>query len=150
VNGPRRLQPSTLVTLELRPLATLRITIARHTRLDGLPVGSRLVGEAATCELEGPRVRASQAGTSSDWLTLHADGTVAVDARLLLVTASGAHLTVRYGGRGAALPVTGAPVYITPTFESDDPQLAWLNGVQAVGKGVRDGSSLVYELYELV
>lgn len=137
------------VTLELRPLATLRITIARQTRLDNLPVGARLVGEAATCVLDGGRVRATQAGTSSDWLTLHADGTVSVDARLLLATDSGAHLTVTYRGKGAALPVTGAPVYVVPTFETDDPELAWLNGVQAVGKGVRDGSSLVYEIYEL-
>jgi uncharacterized protein DUF3237 len=137
------------MTLELRPLATLRITIERHTRLDSLPSGARLVGEAATCELEGPRVRASQAGTSSDWLTLHPDGSVSVDARLLLRTSGGHSLALYYRGRGAALPVTGAPVYTTPTFETDDPGLAWLNGVQAVGKGVRTGSSLVYELYEL-
>lgn len=83
------------MTLELRPLATLRITIERRTTMAGLPFGGRLVGEAA------------------------------------------------------ALPVTGAPVYTTPTFETDDPDLAWLNGIQAVGKGVRDGSSLIYELYEL-
>ncbi len=138
------------MALELRPLATLRITIERQTRLDGLPAGGRLVGEAATCELTGPRVRATRAGTSSDWLQLHPDGTVSVDARLLLRTPDGAHVAVYYHGRGAALPVTGAPVYVTPTFETDDPALAWLNGVQAVGKGVRDGSSLRYELYELV
>ncbi len=135
--------------LDLRPLGTLTITIARQTRLDGLPGHARLVGEAATCELVGDRVRASQAGTSSDWLMLHADGSVTVDARLLLTTPSGAHLAVRYGGRGSALPATGAPVYVTPTFETDDPALGWLNHVQAVGRGVRDGATLVYELYEL-
>jgi hypothetical protein len=137
------------MTLLLRPLATLRITIERQTRLDGLPIGGRLVGEAASCVLDGERVHAIQAGTSSDWLTLHADGTVSVDARLLLVTPSGAHLTISYRGKGAALPATGAPVYVVPIFETDDPDLAWLNGVQAVGKGIRDGASLVYELYEL-
>ena len=83
-------------------------------------------------------------------MTLHADGSVSVDARLLLVTEAGFHLTMRYRGRGAALPATGAPVYITPTFETDDPSLGWLNHVQAVGKGVRDGSTLVYEVAELV
>lgn len=138
------------MTLQLRELATLTITIARQTRLDGLPRRARLVGEAATCELVGERVRASLAGTSSDWLTLHADDSVSVDARLLLVTPAGAHLAVLYQGRGAALPATGAPVYITPTFETDDPGLAWINHVQGVGKGVRDGTTLVYELYELV
>jgi hypothetical protein len=40
-------------------------------------------------------------------------------------------------------------VFITPTFETDDADLAWLNTIQAVGKGIRDGGSLMYELYEL-
>lgn len=137
------------MTLTLVPLAGLSITISQHTRLDGVPIGSRLVGEASACELSGPRVRASQAGTSSDWLTLHADGTVSVDARLLLATPSGHALTIRYQGKGAALPATGAPVYITPVFETDDPELGWLNSMQGVGKGVRDGSLLTYELFEL-
>jgi hypothetical protein len=137
------------MSIDLVPLATLRITISRHTRIDGVPAGARLIGEAAACELEGPRVRASQAGTSSDWLTLHADGSVSVDARLLLATPSGAALAITYRGKGADLPVTGTPVYVTPTFETDDPDLGWLNTIQAVGKGIRDGSTLVYEFYEL-
>lgn len=137
------------MSIDLVPLATLRITIAGQTRLDGLPAGSRLIGEAATCELDGERVRASQAGTSSDWLTLHGDGSVSVDARLLLRTSDDRGLTITYRGKAAGLPVTGAPVFVTPTFETDDPELAWLNTIQAVGKGIRDGSQLVYELYEL-
>lgn len=76
---------------------------------------------------------------------MHPDGTVSVDARLLLQTASGAPVAISYRGKGAALPATGAPVYIVPTFETDDPQLHWLNAVQAVGKGGREGSTLVYE-----
>jgi hypothetical protein len=138
------------MSLELRPLATLTISIGQHTRLDGVPAHARLIGEATACELTGDRVRASQSGTSSDWLTLHADGSVSVDARLLLATRAGRHLTISYRGRASALPVSGAPVYITPTFETDDPDLAWLNRVQAVGKGVRDAQVLVYELYELI
>ncbi|MDQ2797662.1 MAG: DUF3237 domain-containing protein [Actinomycetota bacterium] len=135
--------------LQLVPLATLRIMIRQQTRLNDLPVGGRLVGEAESVDLAGDGIRASMAGTSSDWLTIHHDGSVSVDARLLLATGSGRHLTVAYRGKGIALPSTGAPVYIVATFETDDPDLAWLNGVQAVGKGVRDGSSLAYELYRL-
>lgn len=138
-----------VMSLRLVPLATLRITIRSQARLDGLPVGGRLVGEAETVVLTGDGIEATMAGTSSDWLTIHADGSVAVDARLLLATPGGHHLTVRYRGRGAALPATGAPVYVVPTFETDDPALAWLNGVQAVGKGIRDGVELVYELHRL-
>jgi Protein of unknown function (DUF3237) len=137
------------MTLQLRPLATLTITISQHTRIDGVPAHARVIGEAETCELTGDRVRASQAGGSSDWLTAHADGSVSVDARLLLATPTGHHLTVAYRGRAQAMPATGAPVFITPTFETDDPQLQWLNHVQAVGKGIREGAALTYELYEL-
>lgn len=138
------------MTLELRPLATLTITIDKHTRIDGVPTNTRVIGEAASCELVGERVRASQAGTSSDWLTLHADGSVSVDARLLLATPAGAHLTITYRGRARGMPADGAPVFVTPSFETDDPGLRWLNHVQAVGKGVREGAVLTYELYELV
>ena len=137
------------MSLQLRPLATLTIVISRHTRIDGLPTNARVIGEAQTCELLGDRVRASQAGGSSDWLTVHADGSVSVDARLLLATPSGHHLSVSYRGRAAQLPATGAPVFIAPTFETDDPQLQWLNHLPAVGKGVRAGTTLVYDLYEL-
>jgi cyanophycinase-like exopeptidase len=135
--------------LALHPLATLTITISQHTRIDGVPSNARVIGEASSCELIGDQVRASQAGGSSDWLTLHADGSVSVDARLLLATPTGHHLTITYRGRAAALPVTGAPVFVTPTFETDDPELQWLNRVQAVGKGRRDGTTLTYDLYEL-
>jgi Protein of unknown function (DUF3237) len=134
--------------LDLVPLATLRITISQHTRVDRIPIGARLVGEASACDIEG-RVVGHRAGACTDWLTRHADGTVSVDARLLLETSSGAHLTIRYTGKGAALPATGAPVYVVPTFETDDPEYAWLNTIQAVGKGVRADTSLIYELYEL-
>jgi hypothetical protein len=137
------------MSIDLVPLATLRITIAKHTRLDGLPSGARLVGEAASCDLVGERVRAVQAGTSSDWLTLHSDGSVSVDARLLLATPSGRSLAVTYRGKSAALPVTGSPVFVTPIFETDDPDLGWMNTIQGVGKGIRDGSTLVYEFFEL-
>jgi hypothetical protein len=108
-----------------------------------------LVGEASSCEFSGDRVRASQAGTSSDWLTLHSDGSVSVDARLLLATPTGHALTIMYRGKAVALPATGAPVFVTPTFETDDPELACLNTIQAVGKGIRENSELVYEFYEL-
>ncbi len=138
------------MSVQLRPLGTLTIGIAQHTRLNGVPANARLIGEAETCELVGDGLRASQAGACTDWLTLHSDGSVSVDARLLLATPSGAHLTITYRGKGAQLPATGAPVYVTPVFETDDPDLQWLNHVQAVGKGIRRDRTLVYELHVLV
>lgn len=138
------------MALELVPLGTLRITIERQTSIPGVPVGRRLIGEAADCVWDGDRVQARLAGGSaSDWLTVHSDGTVSVNARLLLVTGDDAHIAMAYRGKAAAAPATGAAVYTTPTFETDDPRYAWLNSVQAVGKGFRQGSLLTYELFEL-
>lgn len=136
--------------LELIPLGTITIGIKQHTKIGGLPTGSRIVGEAADSLWEGDRVQAKQWGdVSSDWLTQHPDGTVSVDARLLFVTSDGAHIAMMYRGKAADYPITGCPVYTAPTFETDDPRYQWLNAIQAVAKGVRSGSVLTYELYEL-
>ena len=138
------------MSLELTPLGTLSIRIRQQYRIEGVPTGTRLIGEAADCRWDGERVRASQAGAStSDWLTIHANGSVAVDARLLLKTDDGALITVRYTGRAERAPASGAAVIMAPTFETGDERYAWLNTVQAVGKGLRTGDLLVYELYQV-
>lgn len=138
------------MSIELVPLGRLSITIRRQFRLDGIPAGSRLIGEAAECRWEGERIRASQVGPpASDWVLINSDGSVAVDARLLVETDDGALIAIRYTGRAERAPVTGAPVIIAPTFETSDERYAWLNTLQAVGKGVRSGDSLVYELYQV-
>lgn len=136
--------------IELVPLGTLTITIERQTLLADTPAGGRLVGEASDSVWEGPRVRARQLGRSaSDWVTIHADSTVSVDARLLFRTDDGAHIAMTYRGKAAKPPGEGGVVLTAPTFQTDDPRYAWLNSVQAVGRGLRDGSVLRYELWQL-
>jgi hypothetical protein len=38
---------------------------------------------------------------------------------------------------------------VTPRFETGDVRYAWLNRIQAVGKGNLEGSRLTYDWYEL-
>lgn len=148
--GPAPTGTEAAVTIELEPLGTLTVTIARQTTIASSPQGGRLVGEAGSCHWEGDRVRADQLGTSAgDWVRFHADRSVTVDARILLRTDDGAVIAMRYGGKADRPPGEGGIVWTTPTFETDDPRYAWLNSIQAVGRGVRDGASLVYELYAL-
>lgn len=138
------------MSIELVSLGTLRITVSDQFHSDGVPGGSRLVGEASACRWEGERVRASQRGRSTaDWVLIDDRGGVSVDARLLLETDDGALICMRYTGRGARPPATPKPIVTAPTFETGDPRYAWLNTVQAVGKGSRDGDTLIYELYEV-
>lgn len=136
--------------IELEPLGTLTITIIRQTYLSETPAGGRLVGEASECRWEGPRVQASQLGSSaSDWVRIHPDRSVENDARILLRTDDGAVIAMTYRGRADKPPADGGIVYTAPTFETDDARYAWLNGIQGVGKGTRTGNVLVYELYAL-
>ena len=137
-------------SIELVPLGTLTIQIDRHTVIGRTPAGVRFVGEVRDCEWVGDRVRARAHGKMShDWLLENADGSVSVDARLLLITDDGAPIGVTYRGKAARQPRDGGIVYTTPVFETGDERYAWLNGVQAVGRGVRTDQVLVYELYEL-
>lgn len=136
--------------IELQPLGTLTVTIARQMLLPSTPQGGRLIGEAATCRWEGERVQASQLGASaSDWVRIHHDRSVDVDARILLRTDDGAMIAMTYRGKADRPPAEGGVIFTAPTFETDDDRYAWLNGVQAVAKGIRTGSVLVYELYAL-
>jgi hypothetical protein len=59
---------------------------------------------------------------------------------------------MKYNGRfdasqGSQDPAT---VYAAPTFETGDERYAWLNRVQAVGKGIiHPDHTLDYEFYEV-
>ncbi|MBA2414598.1 MAG: DUF3237 domain-containing protein [Geodermatophilaceae bacterium] len=136
--------------IDLLPLGTLTIEIDQHTVIAGTPAGTRIVGEALSCRWDSERVSARQHGKMAhDWLMLNADGSVSVDARLLLMTDDGAAITITYRGKAAKQPAEGGVLLTTPVFETGDERYLWLNGIQAVAKGVRDGAILTYEMYQL-
>ena len=133
--------------IELEPLGEVRITIKEHVRLENSAFGTRVIGTAEWCEWSGGPVRASQIDPpANDMLTIDADGHGHVDARWVMRTDDGAVIIVRYGGRLRYTP-DGADVVTAPTFETNDDRYRWLNHVQAIAKGRREGPELVYELY---
>lgn len=138
------------MSIELLPFGTLTIVIDQHTVVGVTPAGTRIVGEALTCQLSGERINAQQHGKMShDWLMVHSDGSVSVDARLLLMTDDGAAVTMTYRGKAAKQPSEGGIVFTRPQFETGDKRYLWLNGIQAVAKGVREDEVLTYEIYQL-
>ncbi len=75
-----------------------------------------------------------------------------IDIRLTLETHDSALIYVTYQGRRNCAEVEqgiDAPVYITPRFETSDPRYAWLNKIQAIGKGTVEGQSRIYEIFEI-
>lgn len=137
-------------SIGLEPMGRLVIGIRRHTEVGRTPAGLRIVGEVGTCRWESERVTAREHGQMShDWLIENSDGSVSIDARLLLVTDDGAHIAITYRGKASCQPRLGGVVFTAPVFETGDPRYAWLNGVQAVARGIRTDQVLVYELYAL-
>jgi Protein of unknown function (DUF3237) len=135
--------------LELVPLARMVATLREPFSLAGTPSGTRLIFEVEDARIEGERLQGRLAGrAAADWLTVGPDGTGSLDVRSLLRTHDGALVFVHYTGR-VDMTARGAHVYATPRFDSGDERYMWLNRIQAVGKGLLDGSTLTYDLFEL-
>ena len=110
-----------------------------------------MIAEVASAEFTGERLTGKLAGAAAaDWAVLGPDGVMSPDVRLTLETDDGATVFVQYTGRldvSRGYPMT---VYVTPRFETSDERYAWLNRIQAIGKGsLNQDLSLDYEWYEV-
>jgi hypothetical protein len=89
----------------------------------------------------------SKGHAAADWLTIVGPvGTL--DVRGTFETDDGALVYVEYRGR-TDTSKAGAPVYAAPLFETGDERYAWLNAIQAIGKGILHGSELHYDWFEV-
>ncbi len=142
---------SATMAIELVPLCTIDLVLAEdHIIVGEGPSGLRVVAEAESLTVTGERLSGRQKGrATADWLTIV--GTVGtVDVRSTFETDDGALVYLTYGGRmDLSQGQGGAPIYSAPRFETGDERYAWLNLVQAVGKGTLDGHTLSYEVAEV-
>ena len=124
-----------------------------HSLLDA-PFGGRLIVDVTAARVEGPKLKASLAGTAAaDWVTVSSDGRTGVlDVRATLRTDDGALIFSEYRGRVHFDPGGLHRVFTSPRYETGDPRYAWLNGLQCVGKGVSNAKErwLRYRLYAVV
>jgi len=138
------------MTLELVPLGTMVAELRPPKVLPKTPAGTRMIYEVASGYIEGERLNAKLAGNAAaDWLLVGPDGTGTLDVRSLVETDDGALVLIQYRGRVDLAAGPRSPLYATPRFETGDPRYAWLNKLQAVGKGFLVENTLTYELYEL-
>jgi hypothetical protein len=139
------------MTLELVPLCVVREKPTDVVELGRSLAGSRRVMvRIEEVAWEGPRLKAQLCpGTvAADWKMVGGDGAEKINVHITLKTHDGALIQVRIAGRHDTR-VQRSPIYITPVFETTDPRYAWLNAVQAVGKGMTEGGVNVYEIFEL-
>jgi hypothetical protein len=138
------------MALELIPLCNLEVTLATPIMVGEGPAGVRLIYEVLEITVEGDRLRGTMLGQAgADWVTVN--GPVgSLDVRCTFQTHDGAIVLAQYQGRtdlsGGA---ENSIIYVAPRFETADSRYLWLNAIQAVGKGVLDGSQLRYEWYEV-
>ncbi len=137
--------------IELVPLATVTITGAGIIPVGTGPAGDRMVGEVEAVDVRGDRLNAHMRGrAAADWLTVSAAAVASPDVRITLETHDGAVIYVTYQGRCDLSGGWGdAQIYVAPRFETSDERYAWLNVVQAVGKGRFAPPGVLYEWYEL-
>lgn len=113
------------------------------------PQGTRMLIGASTGKFAGERLQGTVVAPGGDWVTQRADGSIKLDVRLTLMTDDGAAILVSYNGIGVfedgSLKARSAPL-----FETGDERYAWLNHVQAVGIGSLSGTTVEYEVYELL
>lgn len=137
------------MALELVPLCDVRVTLTEPVVIGEGPSGLRMIYEVAEATITGERLRGTMAGSANaDWITV--TGTVGtVDVRSVVRTDDDALIFVQYRGRLDLAHGLSSPIYVAPLFETADERYAWLNTVQAVGRGVLDGSELTYEWAEV-
>jgi hypothetical protein len=134
------------MALELVPLCNLDVILRDPIVIGDGPAGNRMIFEVESVRVTGERISGKMVGqAAADWLLVHGSvGTL--DVRATLETDDGALVYAHYQGR--VLFDTGQ-LYVAPVFETSDERYAWLNAVQAVGKGTLEGNRLCYEWYEV-
>lgn len=137
------------MALELVPLCTEKLVLERPLRIKDAPYGTRFSIGIVEGRVEGERLKGSLKGPGGDWFLMGAGGVGTLHVHGQIETDDGALIYVQYEGRQDLSQGTGAPLYVAPTFQTGDERYAWLNKVQAVGKGALDGANLTYEWYEL-
>ncbi|WP_174273493.1 DUF3237 domain-containing protein [Sphingomonas bacterium] len=138
--------------MELIPLCTARFDVDPPIQFGRTPTGQRSQSDIRGATFEGDRLRATLAGTASDWLILAGDiGTI--DVRMALRTDDGALIGLRYTGKLDVSDPADRASRVAATFETGDERYLWLSRIQAVGKSrlERNGQewSVHYDFYEL-
>jgi hypothetical protein len=138
--------------LELVPLGGMVVELEPSLVVGVGASGERSIGAFRSVTVTGERLNATMAGPAAADFMIRTGAIGAIDARLTLRTHDDALIYVSYRGRlDLSDRTAGFFATIAPLFETGDERYAWLNAVQAIGKGKltlsADGGRLDYELF---
>ena len=151
------------ITMNSRPLMTVRITAAPPQKLGAVPHGTRLIVPVTGGDFEGPRLRGKILPGGGDWLLLRSDGVLELDLRITLETDDHAliYMTfqgLRHGppdaiaalGRGEVVDPARYYFRTLPRFETSAETYAFLNRIVAVGAGETRPDGAVHRIEEIL
>jgi hypothetical protein len=155
--------PEVLRDVRTRSLFVMRLDV-RPLQIVGAASGAyRRVGVVPSGAFEGERLSGKVLDGGVDWQNVRNDGSVTLDARLVLKTADDALIGMTYRGlrqgspdviarveKGEAVDPADYYFRIAPLFETAAPPYAWLNNVVAIGIGHRGTDGPVYSIFEVL
>ena len=155
--------PPGLRELRTRPLLALRLDVRAPMPVIAVPGAGRRIGVVTGGLFDGERLSGTVMDGGSDWQTLKADGSVALDVRLVLKSSDDAFIAMTYRGVRHGAPeviarmdrgelVDPSEIYFRSIvqFETAAPRYDWLNRVVAVGTGQRRADGPVYSVFEVL
>ena len=111
------------------------------------PWGERRETRVMGGSFAGPRLSGEVVeGLANDWGAIAEDGTVGIDANLVLRTEEGEAIFIAMRGRQGA----DGHAHVAPIFESSDGPNAWLTEVMCIGSGKPEGGDLVLDIYAIL
>ena len=136
-------------SLDVRHLFSISLDTGTPIDMQGGPQGRRMIVGVTGGTFEGERLRGNVLQPSGDWITVRPNGSMKLDVRIVLSTDDGASIYMSYFG--LVTPTKdGTRARSAPLFETGDERYAWINDVQAVGIGAMEGTTVRYQVYELL
>jgi Protein of unknown function (DUF3237) len=155
--------PREMTAVGVRPLFIFTLDVAKPQLIGKTPGVDRRVGEVLGGRFEGERLSGKILTGGSDWQAVRADGTWALDVRVVMETDDGALIGMTYRGlrhgpkdvidaiaRGEQVNPAAYYFRIAPFFETASDKYGWLNGVVAIGSGHRLPSGPIYQVFEVM
>jgi Protein of unknown function (DUF3237) len=157
--------PPALQELCLRPLFILRIQTEPAADIGNTGHGVRRVVVVGGGSFEGdqPGLSGVVHSGGNDWISQEPDGTVHLDARIVLETREGQRILMSYRGirHGAAetmeriangedLDLSLYYFRMSARFATASTGLGWLNRIVAVGAGRRVPGGVIYSVFSLL
>jgi Protein of unknown function (DUF3237) len=149
--------------LSAEPIFRIHAELADILGLGRTPYGERRIINILGGRVDGAKLKGRILPGGADWQIIRADGAADLRARYAIETEGGARILVASDGLRHGPPdvmarlARGEPVdpalYYFRTamrFETADPDVAWLNGILAVGRGSRAPRAVDLQVYEVL